>query len=65
MVLSADADANIFENGWNDTWLTESTGPRKVCLTLPLPRSNSLHVWSMLADTIKSPVSLNLTPQTG
>ena len=55
----------IFEYGWNVTWLTLSTCPLKVCLTTPAFISNNRAVWSIEADTKKSPVSWKSTAQTG
>lgn len=59
----------MFEYGWNFTVFTESLCPLKVCLRLPQFKSNSFAVWSIDADTMKSPsgrsmLVVTLTPST-
>mmetsp|Transcript_13531 Transcript_13531/g.36160 ORF Transcript_13531/g.36160 Transcript_13531/m.36160 type:complete len:260 (-) Transcript_13531:658-1437(-) len=63
-VLSPEPVQMFSEKGWKHTELIESTWPRKVARHLPTTASQSLAVWSMDADTTKSPRSCHATSHT-
>ena len=56
-VLSPAPVQMLFEYGWKQIELTESTCPRKVCLQRPSCASHSFAVWSIEQLTTKSPQS--------
>lgn len=65
VLLSAEPDTKKLVNGWKFRPFTESVWDLNYCLILRQFRSNSFIAPSPEADKMKSPVSWNLSFQTG